>query len=270
MFWQKIWEWFTAPSTISAVFRFILAIVVIICGCKIAKALAKRISKSRGMQKLTKTAQSFLTHVVKIILYVVVIVIGAVILGVDLSAFSAILASAGLTIGLALQGGLANIAGGIMLVGFKPFEVNDYIESEDVAGTVTDIGIFYTTLITPDNKKVVLPNGGLSNSIITNYSANPTRRLDLKFSIAYSADIDVAKKVLYACAKAEEKVLEDPAPVVYITAHEDSAVQIMLRVWVKGSDYWTVNFALMEQVKRSFDQFGVQIPFPQVDVHFDK
>ena len=268
--WDKIVEFLTARETIVVCIRIVLAIVVIIAGCKIARVISRKIVSSKGMQKINKTTQSFLSHVIRIILYIAVVLIGMIILGINLSIFSAIIASAGLAIGLALQGGLSNIAGGVMLVGFKPFEVNDFIESEGVSGTVTDIGIFYTTLLTPDNKKVVLPNGGLSNSIITNYSATGTRRLDLDFSIAYSADIDVAKKVLLACAKAEEKVLEDPAPEVHITAHRDSSIQIRLRIWVKTGDYWATNFALLENVKRSFDKFGVQIPFPQVDVHFDK
>ena len=268
--WNKIVNFLTSASTIMAVLKIILAILVIALGCKLAGKLTKKIMNSRGMQRLSKTVQTFLGHVIRILLYVTVIIIAAVILGVDLSAFSAVIASVGLTIGLALQGGLSNIAGGVMIVGFKPFEVGDFIETSAVSGTVTDIGIFYTTVTTPDNKRVVIPNGTVSNSIVTNYSSNDTRRLDLVFSISYSTDIDVAKKVLYACAKADERVLSDPAPAVIITEHSDSAVKISLRVWVRTEDYWDVNFDMMEQVKRSFDQFGVDIPFKQLDVHIAK
>ena len=147
---------------------------------------------------------------------------------------------------------------------------SDYIETSGVSGTVTDIGIFYTTLKTPDNRKVVVPNGTVSNAIITNYSASETRRIDFDFSISYKADIDVAKKVLYACAQKDERILTDPAPQVMITSHNESAVGIRLRVWVKNADYWDVNFATVEQVKRSFDQFGVEIPYQQLDVHLKK
>ena len=157
-----------------------------------------------------------------------------------------------------------------MLVIFKPFEVGDYIEGGNVSGTVVDIGLFYTTVTTPDNKKVVVPNGTISNTDITNYSAHDTRRIDFDFAIAHSADIDVAKKVLYACAKKDERILTDPEPRVMITAHNDSSLTIRLRVWVKSSDYWDVTFDTKEQVKRSFDQFGVEIPFPQLDVHIAK
>lgn len=268
--WNKILEFLTSASTITAIIKIVLAIVVIALGCKLAGKLTKKIMNSRGMQRLSKTAQTFLGHVVKIILYIIVVIAGAIILGFDLSAFSAIIASIGLTIGLALQGGLSNIAGGVMIVGFKPFEVGDYIETDSVSGTVTDIGIFYTTVTTPDNKRVVIPNGTISNSVVTDYSSNDTRRLDLDFSISYSTDIDVAKKVLYACAKADERVLSDPAPRVMITDHADSAVKIRLRIWVRTDDYWDVNFDMMEQVKRSFDQFGVDIPFNQLDVHIAK
>lgn len=220
--------------------------------------------------RLNKTIRTFLGHVITICLYIIVSIITIMILGLELSAFSAALASAGLAIGLALQGGLSNIAGGVMVVAFKPFEVGDYVETSGVGGTVTDIGIFYTTLTTPDNKKVVIPNGTVSNAVITNYSTHETRRIDFDFTISYTADIDVAKKVLYACAQADERVLTDPAAKVMITAHNDSSIGIRLRVWVKSEDYWDVNFALMEQVKRSFDQFGVEIPFPQLDVHLSK
>ena len=220
--------------------------------------------------RLNKTIRTFLGHVITICLYIVVSIATIMILGLELSAFSAALASVGLAIGLALQGGLSNIAGGVLVVAFKPFEVGDYIETSGVDGTVTDIGIFYTTLTTPDNKKVVIPNGALSNAIVTNYSTHDTRRIDFDFTISYNADIDVAKKVLYACAQADERVLTDPAAKVMITSHNDSSVGIRLRVWVKSDDYWDVNFALMEQVKRSFDQFGVEIPYPQLDVHLSK
>lgn len=269
-FWNRIVEFFTSAQTVTAILRIILAVAVIVVGCKLVGKFSKKIVSSKGFQRLTKTMQIFLGHVIRIILYVLIVLLGAVIMGFDLSAFSAILASIGLTIGLALQGGLSNIAGGVMIVAFKPFEVGDYIEAADVSGTVTDIGIFYTTITTPDNKRVVVPNGTISNTTVTDYSSNDTRRIDFDFSISYSADMDVAKKVLYACAKADERILSDPAPAVMITEHGNSAVKIRLRVWVKKDDYWDVNFDMMEQVKRSFDQFGVDIPFDQLDVHISK
>lgn len=268
--WESIKTFFTNEAMVGFIVRFILAILFLIIGSKVAKIIAKKISKTKGMMRLNKTIRTFLGHVIAICLYIVVATITIMILGLELSAFSAALASAGLAIGLALQGGLSNIAGGVMVVSFKPFEVGDYIEAEGVSGTVVDIGIFYTTLTTPDNKKIVIPNGIISNAIVTNYSTHDTRRLDFDFNIAYTADIDVAKKVLYACAQADERILTDPAAKVMIISHGESSIGIRLRVWVRSEDYWDVNFAIIEQVKRSFDQFGVEIPFPQLDVHLSK
>ena len=269
-FFDNLVAFLTAPSTLMSVLRFVVAIVVIVIGCKLVKIFTKKIIESRGMSRFTKTMRTFLGHVIAVCFYIVVVVIGAIILGVELTGFSALLASAGVTIGLALQGSLSNIAGGVMIVGLKPFEVGDYVEGSGVSGTVTDIGIFYTTLTTPDNKKVVVPNGALSNSTITNYSAYDTRRLSLDFSVSYKADLALVKKVLYSCAKVDERVLNDPAPVVYVTAHGDHAVSVQLRVWVRGDDYWAVNFDLIEQVKVNFDQFGIEIPYQQLDVHMSK
>ncbi|MBQ9703590.1 MAG: mechanosensitive ion channel family protein [Clostridia bacterium] len=269
-FFDNLVAFLTAPSTLMSVLRFVVAIVVIVIGCKLVKIFTKKIIESRGMSRFTKTMRTFLGHVIAVCFYIVVVVIGAIILGVELTGFSALLASAGVTIGLALQGSLSNIAGDVLRVGLKPFEVGDYVEGSGVSGTVTDIGIFYTTLTTPDNKKVIVPNGALSNSTITNYSAYDTRRISLDFSVSYKADLALVKKVLYSCAKVDERVLNDPAPVVYVTAHGDHAVSVQLRVWVRGADYWAVNFDLIEQVKVNFDQFGIEIPYQQLDVHMSK
>ena len=268
-FWTNI-NVFAQQPLVSIVLRILGALLILTIGIKLAKYVAKRYEESRGAAKLNKTVRTFLKHIIAISLYVVVGVASLVVLGFELSVFSAAIASAGVTIGLALQGGLSNIAGGVMVVAFKPFELGDFVESEGVNGTVTDIGIFYTTLTTPDNRKVVIPNGTVSNAVVTNYSTHETRRIDFDFTISYTADIDVAKKVLYACAQADERILLDPAAKVMITSHNDSSIGIRLRVWVKSEDYWDVNFAIIEQVKRSFDQFGVEIPFPQLDVHIAK
>ena len=268
-FWDGLKDFFF-NDVLGIVIRIVIAIVFLLIACKIVKSIVKKIVESKGFAKLNKTIRTFLGHVISIVFYIVVAVVTIMILGFDLSGISAVIASAGLAIGLALQGGLSNIAGGVLVVAFKPFDVGDYVETEGVGGTVTDIGIFYTTLTTPDNKKIVVPNGTISNAIVTNYSAYDTRRIDFDFSIAYTADIDVAKKVLYTCAKMDERILTDPEAQVMITAHNDSSITIRLRVWVKASDYWNVNFDMMEQVKRSFDQFGVEIPYPQLDVHLNK
>ena len=267
---QNIYAFLTNPASYRRVLLVIVGILIIIVGCKLVRKFTKKIIASRFMSRFSTTIRTFLGHTIAVALYIVVCLLGASVIGFDLSVFGALIASAGLTIGLALQGGLSNIAGGVTLVGLKPFEVGDYIEANGVSGTVTDIAIFYTTLTTPDNKKIVVPNGALSNSVIVNYSSNDTRRLDFNFKISYATDLDLAKKVLLSCAKLDERILGDPAPIVYITEHADSGVVVMLRVWVRKENYWDVNFAMIEQVKRSFDQLGVEIPFPQMDVHITK
>ncbi len=267
--WNKINEFISQP-VINIVARVLGAILVFIVGFKIAKFIAARYEKSKSASKLNKTVRGFLKNLIAIVLYTAVVLCALLVLGFELSVFSAALASVGVTVGLALQGGLSNIAGGVMVVAFKPFELGDYVEAEGVSGTVTDIGIFYTTLTTPDNKKVVIPNGTISNTIITNYSTHETRRIDFDFSISYTSNIDDAKRVLLACAKSDERILSDPAPAVMITSHGDSAIDIRLRVWVKNSDYWDVNFAMLELVKRTFDDKGIEIPYNQLDVHITK
>jgi small conductance mechanosensitive channel len=268
--WNNIYAYLIDPASYKRLGMIILGLLVIFIGCKLVKRITKKLINSRAMSRFSMTIRTFLGHVVSVALYVIVCLLGASLIGFNVSMFGSLIASIGLTVGLALQGSLSNIAGGIMVVGLKPFEVGDYIESNGVGGTVTDIAIFYTTLTTPDNKKIVVPNGALSNSVVVNYSANDTRRLDLTFSISYNTDLDLAKKVLLSCAKLDERIFSDPAPVVYITEHADSAVMIQLRVWLRKENYWDVNFAMIEQVKRSFDQLGVEIPFPQMDVHMIK
>ena len=267
--WAKINE-IVAQPVVSIVLRILAAVLILVVGMKIAKGISRKYEKSKAAEKLNKTIRNFLKNIIATVLYVLVVFCALIVLGFELSVFSAILASIGVTIGLALQGGLSNIAGGVMVVAFKPFELGDYVEAEGVGGTVTDIGIFYTTLTTPDNKKVVVPNGTISNTIVTNYSTHQHRRIDFDFNISYSSDIDVAKKVLYACAKSDSRILTDPAPTVMITSHGDNAVGIRLRVWVNNADYWNVNFNIIELVKRNFDERGVEIPFNQLDVHIAK
>lgn len=268
--WESIKNFFVSERIVDVIFRVLIAIAFLFITTKLVRVITKKIMASRGMMRLNKTVRAFLGHLIIILFYILVAVATVMILDWDLSVISAAIASAGLAVGLALQGGLSNIAGGVIVVAFKPFEVGDYIETNDVGGTVTDIGIFYTTLTTPDNKKVVIPNGTVTNSVVQNYSAFDTRRLDLDFPIAYSADIDLAKKVLYTCSKMDERILTDPAPKVVITAHNDSSITISLRVWVSKDDLWDVKFDMLEQVKRSFDQCGIEIPFPQLDVHIER
>ncbi|MBQ7907528.1 MAG: mechanosensitive ion channel [Clostridia bacterium] len=269
-FLDSVKEFFTGTGMVNFIVDVLIALVILLVGCFIVRKLTKGIETGKIFPKMNKTLRVFLKHVIAVVLYLAIAIAIISILGFDMTALSAAVASAGLAIGLALQGGLSNIAGGVMLVIFKPFEVGDFIEGANVTGTVTDIGLFYTTVTSPDNKKVVVPNGIISNTDIQNYSANATRRIDFDFHISFETNLDQAKKVLYACAKAEERILTDPKPVVLVTEHGDKGLVVRLRVWVKTEDYWDVYFATMEQVKRSFDEFGVDIPYPQLDVHMSK
>ncbi len=250
--------------------RILIALAILVIGCLIVKRIVKNIENGKMFKKVNKTLRLFLRHLIAVALYAVIAVSIVSVLGFNMSALSAVIASCGLTVGLALQGGLSNIAGGIMLVIFKPFEIGDYVESSGVSGTVVDIGLFYSTLTTPDNKKVVVPNGMISNNVITNYSTHDTRRIDFDFNIAYTANIDTARRVLYACAKADERILIDPQPEVMIASHDESGMTIRLRVWVKTAEYWDVYFPMYEQVKRSFDEYGIEIPYPHLNIKIDK
>lgn len=267
--WTNVNEFISQP-VVSIVARVLAALLILFVGFKVARFIARRYDKSKSAAKLNKTVRNFLKNIIKIVLYIAVVILALVVLGFELSVFSAALASIGVTIGLALQGGLSNIAGGVMVVAFKPFELGDYIETPDASGTVTDIGIFYTTLTTPDNKKVVIPNGIVSNSVVTNCSTHETRRIDFDFKISYTASIDDARRVLKACAETDERVLTDPEPKIMIAEHGESSVTIRLRVWVKSDDYWDVNFDMLELVKKTFDDTGIEIPYNQLDVHITK
>jgi small conductance mechanosensitive channel len=253
---------------LGSILRILFTVVVGMIMMKIVMGIVDRTLAKSGSGNVA--LGKYLRSVIKVVLWILLILTVAGSMGINVTSLIALFSVAGLAVSLALQNTLANLAGGVMLLVTKPFEVGDYIESNGVGGTVTDIAIFYTTLTTPDNKKIVVPNGALSNSVVVNYSANDTRRLDLTFSISYNTDLDLAKKVLLSCAKLDERIFSDPAPVVYITEHADSAVMIQLRVWLRKENYWDVNFAMIEQVKRSFDQLGVEIPFPQMDVHLIK
>ena len=248
-------------------FRLLGAILVLVVGIFLIKWVCNLVVKAKGMQKSPKNAQTLIKNIVKISLYIVLLFTVAMIIGVPAASLVAVIGSAGLAIGLALQGGLTKIAGGIIILCFKPFEIGDFIETSSHSGTVVDIGLIYTTINTPDNKRVVIPNGTVSNASVVDYSAYETRRLDLELSVAYDSDIDMVKETLLSLANAHELVLKDPAPFVRLGTHGESALIFKLRVWVKSADYWTVNFDLLEASKKVFDKRGIEIPFPQLDVH---
>lgn len=247
--------------------KIIGAIIVLIVGLKLVKALTKIVGKGKGFLKLDLAVQRFTLNFTKTALDVIVFITAAVIVGIPITTFVTILASCGLAIGLALQGALGNLAGGLMILIFKPFRIGDYVTAGGESGTVEDITVFYTILTTVDNKRITVPNGNVMNNSVTDYSAKAFRRVDFSFSAGYGDDIDKVKKVLLETASAHPLVKKDPEPFARLSTHSASSLDYALRVWCENADYWKVFFDLNEQVKKAFDANGIEIPFTQVDVH---
>ena len=212
----------------------------------------------------------FLSSLLNALLRVLLLLSVAGMVGIETTSFIALIGAAGLAVGLALQGSLANFAGGVLILFLRPFRAGDYIEAQGTAGTVESIMIFHTILRTADNKVIILPNGSLSNGTITNYSRKPTRRVDINVGIDYTDDIKKARSVLLGLAAADQRVLKDPAAVVYLTSLGDNSVNLSLRMWTNSADYWSVFFELQEQMKEAFDREGLSFPFPQRTVHIQQ
>lgn len=249
--------------------KIIAALVIFFVGSKLIKYVKKWIKTSPKLDKVDMGVRSFLGSFMGITLYAILFISVAMVLGIPTTSFVTALASCGVAIGLALQGALGNLAGGIIILVFKPFKVGDFIETSSNSGTVTNITIMYTVLTTPDNKIITIPNGTLTNSVIQNYSQSQERRVDIVFTAGYECDIDKVKGILLDVANKHEKVLKTPAPFARLKNHGNNALEYVLRVWCKASDYWDVNFDLLENVKKEFDINGISIPYPQMDVHID-
>jgi len=249
--------------------KIIASLIVLFVGNKLIKYVKKWVMTSHKLDKLDLGVRTFLSSFFGITLYVFLFISVAMILGIPTTSFITALASCGVAIGLALQGALSNLAGGIMILIFKPFKVGDYIETVSTSGTVSNITIMYTVLTTPENKIITIPNGTLTNSVIENYSACEERRVDIVFSTSYECDIEKVKSILLDVAKRHDKVLVDPEPFARLTNQGDSSMDYTLRVWCKSDDFWTVKFDLMETIKKEFDKNGITIPYPQMDVHID-
>lgn len=249
--------------------RLISALIVLIIGIKLIKITKKWIKKSPKLDKIDMGVRTFLSSFVGLTLYAVLFISIAMILGIPTTSFVTALASCGVAIGLALQGALGNVAGGLMILMFKPFKVGDYITTGETSGVVSNISIMYTVLKTPDNKVITIPNGTLTNSVIENYTSVELRRVDIAFTTAYDCDIDTVKEVLLGVAQNHQSVLKDPEPFARLSNHGDSALEFTLRVWCKNENYWDVKFDLLETVKKEFDKNGISIPYPQMDVHID-
>jgi len=250
---------------------FGLQIIAALAVFVIGRWLSRRISNllERGLQRADTdpTLVGFFRNIAYFGLLTLVIIAAVGQLGVQTTSFIAILGAAGLAVGLALQGSLANFAAGVLMIIFRPFKAGDFIEAAGTAGSVEEIQLFTTTLKTPDNKIIIIPNAQVTNGTITNYSARDTRRLDLVFGVSYSDDLDKVKRVINEVLAEEKRLLDDPVPLVGLLKLGDSSVDFAVRPWVKSSDYWPVFFDLQETMKRRFDKEGISIPFPQRDVH---
>jgi len=250
--------------------KLIAAIVVFFVGIKIAKWCKKVLAESDKLDKLDSSLRSFLVSFSAIVMYAILIITVAMILGVPVTSFITILASCGVAVGLALQGALSNFAGGIMILLFKPFRVGDFIEAVGESGTVKEISVVYTVLLTPDNKRITVPNGTLTNSVIKNYSTENIRRVDFTFCASYDNDVEKVKNVIAEVISSHPAALKDPAPFVRLSKHADSSLEYTARVWCNGEDYWNVNFDVIENVKKAFDKNNISIPYAQLDVHVNK
>ncbi len=267
--WEKILNFIIELATSFGI-KLVAAIFVFVVGAKIINWFVKWLKKSPKLDNMDASLRSFIASFSRIGLYICLVITVAVILGIPTTSFITALASCGVAIGLAMQGFLSNFAGGLMILLFKPFKVGDYIEAADGSGTVEDISVVYTVLTTPDNKRITVPNGLLTNESITNYSVNNTRRVDLTFSASYKNDVEAVKAILTEVVTSHPLVMKKPAPFIRLASHADSSLNYSVKVWCKNKDYWTVHFDLTEAVKKAFDENGIEIPYPQLDVHIDK
>jgi small conductance mechanosensitive channel len=259
---QTIWELLTIYGI-----KVLAAIVIFIVGRWIAKGFRKLVRKVMDKRKVDPTISGFVGNLVYVLLLTFVIVAAVGQLGIQTTSFIAILGAAGLAIGLALQGSLANFGAGFLMIIIHPFKVGHYIEGAGTAGTVEEIQIFNTLLKTPDNKTVIIPNAKLTADNIINYTVKGTRRMDMVVGIGYDSDIDKAREILEDLVANDDRVLKDPAHKIAVVELAESSVNFVVRPWVNFSDYWDVWFDLTEKVKKRFDEAGISIPFPQRDVH---
>lgn len=250
--------------------KVLIALAIFWIGKWLMKKIRKFVSGILIKRNVELSLRTFLLSLINISLMLILLVIVIGILGINTSSFVALFASAGIAVGMALSGTLQNFAGGVMVLLFKPYKVGDYIEAQGQSGTVKEIQIFNTILNTPDNKTIIVPNGGLSTGIINNYSKEGKRRIDWTFGIGYGDDYDKAKAVLSRMLDEDTRVFKDPAYFIALHSLGDSSVNIVVRAWVATSDYWSVYFDMNERVYKEFGKYGLNIPFPQMDVHIIK
>ncbi|MGR5337424.1 small-conductance mechanosensitive channel MscS [Vibrio gigantis] len=265
-------QWLTNNSDLFIQYgvNIISALIILFIGNLIVKAVANSVAKVLQKKKMDRAVVEFIHGLVRYLLFVIVLIAALGRLGVQTASVVAVIGAAGLAVGLALQGSLSNFAAGVLIVAFRPFKSGDYVEIGGVAGSVDSIQIFQTVLTTPDNKMVVVPNGSVIGSPITNYSRHDTRRIDLMIGVSYNADLQKTKALLTKICESDERVLKEPGVQVGVHTLADSSVNFVVRPWVSTAEYWNVYFDLMQAIKEGLDNEGIEIPFPQMDVHMNK
>ena len=258
------------PMLTAAAGKLVLALLIYIIGKWVAKNITKTIGRLMKAKEIDETLNQFLTNIIYAVLLIAVILAALDTLGLPITSLFAIVGAASLAIGLAMKDSLGNFAAGVMLIMFRPFEKGDYVEVAGVAGTVDEVRIFSTILTTPDNKQIIIPNGLINADTITNYNAMEMRRVDMVFGIGYDDDLKLARAVLTRVCENHPKVLEDPSLKVFVVNLGDSSVDFAVRPWVKTADYGTVKGDLLEQAKVEFDAAGLNMPYPQSDVHLHR
>jgi small conductance mechanosensitive channel len=248
----------------------LLALLIFFVGRFAIRMVVRALAKTMQKNAVEKTLETFICNLVSMALLVVVVIAAIGQVGIQTTSFIAIFGAAGLAVGLALQGSLSNFASGVLIVLFRPYKVGDFVEAAGISGSVDQVQILTTVLKTGDNKQVIVPNSQIMNSIITNYSAHATRRLDMVVGVSYEDDLDKVRKTLEEIIAADDRILKDPAPTIAVAELADSSVNFVVRPWCATSDYWPLMWNLTETIKKRFDQEGISFPFPQQDVHLYK
>ncbi|CAH0532613.1 Small-conductance mechanosensitive channel [Vibrio stylophorae] len=268
----QVESWFTQNSNLLVEYsvNIIAAILILVIGNFVVKMVANSVSKVLRKKELDKAVVDFVHAIVRYTLFIIVLIAALSRIGVQTASVVAVIGAAGLAIGLALQGSLSNFAAGVLIVAFRPFKSGDYVEVSGVAGAVDSIQIFQTILTTPDNKMVVVPNAAIIGSPITNYSRHKVRRIDHVIGVGYDSDLTLVKKVIEEVLLADERVIARLGITIGVSALADSSVNFVVRPWVKTEDYWDVYFDSLQAIKETLDAHGIQIPFPQMDVHLEQ
>lgn len=269
---SRVETWLTNNSDLLIQYgvNIISAVLILFIGNIVVKAIANSVAKLLSKREMDKAVVSFIHAIVRYLLFIIVLIAALGRVGVQTASVVAVIGAAGLAVGLALQGSLSNFAAGVLIVAFRPFKSGDYVQVAGVAGSVDSIHIFQTILTTPDNKMVVVPNASVIGGPITNFSKHATRRIDLVIGVSYKSDLGKTKQVIADVLAADERILKEPGVTIGVLELADSSVNFVVRPWVNTKDYWAVYYDTMQGIKEALDAAGIEIPFPQMDVHLEK